>query len=66
MQVAGGFKHCNDSKSCDGYLNGMDDIYENIAECTPKKEHKRLIVFGNMIDSMLFNKKLQQTVTIIY
>ena len=65
MLVAGGFKHCNDSKSCNGYLNDMDDIHENIAEYTPNKERKRLIVFDNIIGNMLFNKNLQQTVTII-
>ena len=52
MQVGVGFKHCNDSKSCNGYLNDVDDTYENIAEYNPNKECKRLILFDNMTDDM--------------
>ena len=42
MQVAGAFKHCNDCKSCNVYLNDVDDISENTAEYTPNKERKKI------------------------
>ena len=46
--------------------NDMDDIYENIAEYNPNKERNRLIIFDNMADDMLSNKKLQQLVTKLF
>ena len=44
----------------------MDDIYENIEEYNPNKEHKILIVFDDRIAHMRSNKKLQQIVTKLY
>ena len=41
----------------------MDDVYENIEEYDPDKEHKTLIVFDDMVADMLSNKKLDPTVT---
>ena len=35
----------------------MDDIYKNIEEYNPNKKRKILIVFDDMIDDMLSNKK---------
>ena len=35
----------------------MNDIYKNIEEYNPNKKRKILIVFDNMIDDMLSNKK---------
>ena len=40
----------------------MDDIYENIEEYNPDKEHQILIAFDDLIADMLSNKKLQQIV----
>ena len=44
----------------------MDDIYENTAEYNPDKKRNRLIIFYNMVDDMLSNKKLQQLVTELF
>ena len=55
-----GLKYLNDSKAFIEYSNGMDDIYKNIEEYNPNKKRKILIVFGDMIDNMLNNKKLNQ------
>ena len=35
----------------------MNDIYKNIEEQNPNKEHKILIVFDDMIADTLSNKK---------
>ena len=50
-------KHFNDSKVFIGFSNDMDDIYKNIREYNPNKEHKILILFDDMIADMLSNKK---------
>ena len=44
----------------------MDDIYKNIKENNPKKKHKKIIVFDNMIADMLSNEKLSPTVTELF
>ena len=41
----------------------MDDIYKSIEEYNPNKKRKILIVFDDMIDDMLNNKKLNPVVT---
>ena len=41
----------------------MDDIYKSIEEYNPNKKCKILIVFDDMIDDMLNNKKLNSVVT---
>ena len=38
----------------------MDDVYENIEEYDPDKEHKTLIVFDDMVADMLSNQNLIQ------
>ena len=38
----------------------MDNIYKNIEEYNPNKKRKILIVFEDMIDDMLSNKKIIQ------
>ena len=38
----------------------MVDIYKNIEDYNPNKNCKKLIVFDDMIDDMLSNKKLIQ------
>ena len=43
-----------------GYWSDVDDIFENIEECNPNKEHKILIVFEDEIAHMLSNKNLMQ------
>ena len=41
----------------------MDNIYKNIEEYNPNKKQKILIIFDDMIDDMLTNKKLNPIVT---
>ena len=38
----------------------MDNIYKNIEKYNPNKKRKILIVFEDMIDDMLSNKKIIQ------
>ena len=42
------------------------DIYENIEEYNPNKRHKILIVFNDIIDGILSNKKLNPIVTELF
>ena len=49
-------KHCNDSKAFIGNSKKINDMYENIEECSSSKEHKLLIVFDYMITDMLIKK----------
>ena len=55
-----GAKHFIDSRAFIEYSNDMVDIYKNIEEYNPNKKRKILIVFGDMIDNMLNNKKVNQ------
>ena len=52
----------DDSKTFIEYSNDMKDIYKNIEEYNLKKR-KVLIVFDDMIATMINNKKLYQVVT---
>ena len=45
------------------YSNDMQDVYKNIEDYNPGKEHKILIVFDDMIADMINNKKLNSVVT---
>ena len=36
----------------------MDDIYENIEECSPNKKRKTLVIFDDLIADVFSNKKL--------
>ena len=40
------------------YSNDMDDIYKSIDNYNSNKKRKILVVFDDMIDDMLSNKKL--------
>ena len=44
----------------------MQDIYKNIEEYNYGKKHKVLIVFDDMIDDMVNNKKLNPVVTELF
>ena len=55
-----GLKYLNDSKAFIEYSNDIKDIHKNIEECNSNKTRKILIVFDDMIDDMLSNKKLTQ------
>ena len=51
-------KYLDDSKAFIKCSNSVNDIYENIDECSPNKKRKKLIVFDDMIADILSNKKL--------
>ena len=44
----------------------MDDIYKSIEDYNPNKKQKSLIVFDDMIDDMLSNKKLNPIITELF
>ena len=44
----------------------MRDVYKNINEYNPYKENKILIVFDDMIEDMIHNKKLNSIVTELF
>ena len=44
----------------------MDDIYKNIAEYTPNKKSKILLVYHDLTFDMLNNKKLNPIVTELF
>ena len=58
-----GLNHFNDPKAFTEYSNDMQDVYKNIEEYNADKEHKIIIVFGDMIADMIDNKKLNSMVT---
>ena len=53
-----GINHFNDPKAFINYSNDMHDVYENIDDYNLDKENKILIVFDDMIENMINNKKL--------
>ena len=53
-----GSEHGNIPKTFIEYLNDMDNIYDNIDEYNPNKNHKISIVFDDMNANMLSNKNL--------
>ena len=44
----------------------MPDVYKNINYYNPDKENNILIVFDDMIDDMIDNKKLNSVVTELF
>ena len=54
-----GIKHLNDSNAFIECSNTMDDVYENIDDCNPSRKTKILIVFGDMIEDIMTNKKFR-------
>ena len=54
-----GINHFNDTKAFLEYSNDMHDVYKNINEYNPDKENKILMVFDDMIEDMILNKKTQ-------
>ena len=55
-----------DPKTFIEYSNDMQDVYENIEDYNTAKNHKRLIVFDDMIADMINNKKLNSVVTELF
>ena len=58
-QESVGLKHYNDPKAFIEYSNDMQDVYKSIEEYNPKKKHKILIKFHDMIADVDSNKKKQ-------
>ena len=54
-----GLDHFDDPKTFIEYSNDMQDVHKNINDYNPRKKHKVLIVFDDMIN----NKKLDSIVT---
>ena len=54
-----GIKNLDDPIAFTEYSNTMDDIYSNIDDYTPKRKRKILIMFDDMIDDIMTNKKFQ-------
>ena len=46
--------------------NDMEDVYKNIENYSPGKKRKILIVFDDMIEDMIINKKLNSVVTELF
>ena len=61
-----GLKHFNDPKAFIEYSNYMHDVYKNIDHYNPDKKNKILIVFDDMIDNMINNKKLNSIITELF
>ena len=40
----------------------MDDVYNNIDDCNPRRQRKNLIVFDDMITDIVTNKKFQSII----
>ena len=59
-------KHLNDPKAFTEFPNDMQDVYKNIEEYNIGKKCKILIVFDDMIDDMINNKKLNAVVTALF
>ena len=61
-----GLDHFDDHEAFIEYSNDMQDVYKNIEDYNPGKEHKILIVFDDMIADMINNKKLNPIVTELF
>ena len=54
-----GIKHLNDSKIFMGYSQYLDDVYNKIDDYNPNRKRKILIVFHDMITSIMTDNKFQ-------
>ena len=61
-----GLDHFDDPKAFTEYSNDMQDIYKNIDDYNLRKKLKVLIVFDDMIATMINNKKLDSIVTELF
>ena len=50
-------KHFNNQKAFNECLNSMNNIYEDIGEYNPTRKIKTFIVFDDMIEDIMSNKK---------
>ena len=54
-----GIKHLNDLNAFIECSNTMSDVYENIDDYNQSRKRKILIVFDEMIEEIMANKKFQ-------
>ena len=52
-----GIKSLDDQSAFTEFSNTMDNVYDNIDNCNPKRKRKILIVFDDMIADITTNKK---------
>ena len=57
-----GIKHLNNPNAFIECSNTMDDVYENINDYNPIRKRKKLIVFDDMIEDIMTNKKFQSII----
>ena len=57
-----GIKHVNNSKAFIECSNTMDHVYENIDDYNPSRKIKVLIIFDDMIEDIMANKKFQSII----
>ena len=57
MRGNAAIKYLNDPNAFIECFNTMDDVYENINDYNPSRKRKILIVFNDMIEDILDNKK---------
>ena len=61
-----GINHFNDPKAFIEYSNDTHDVYKNINDYNLEKENKILILFDDMSNDMIHNKKLISIVTELF
>ena len=54
-----GIKNLKDPNAFIEYSNSMDDVYDDINDCNPKRKRKVLIIFYHMIADVITNKNFQ-------
>ena len=52
-------KHVNDGNPFIEGSKKMDDVYENINDYNPNRRRRKLIIFDEMIEDIMTNKKIQ-------
>ena len=61
-----GLDHFKDPRAFIEYSNDMQDVYKNTEDYNPNKKRKILIIFDDMIDYMINNKKVNPVVTDLF
>ena len=54
-----GIKYCNDPNAFIEFSNRMNDVYQNIDDCSPSRKRKNLITFDDMTANIMTSKKFQ-------
>ena len=54
-----GINHFSDANPFIKCSNTIDDVYENIVDYNPSRKRKIVIIFDDMIEDIMTNKKLQ-------